>query len=109
MDRLRRRLPTPRCRRADARSVVRATPAVSPGRRGESRSSDAGRTVRAIHAVSPERYSRMSPTMDIPRRPGPRHHRHMVGQVKFYDAAMEWGVIQGADGGLYAVRGAQLP
>ena len=32
----------------------------------------------------------------------------MVGQVKFYDVSMGWGVILGADGGLYAVRGPQL-
>jgi cold shock CspA family protein len=32
----------------------------------------------------------------------------VVGQVKFYDESMAWGVILGADGGLYTVRGAQL-
>lgn len=32
----------------------------------------------------------------------------MVGQIRFYDESTAWGVIQGADGGLYAVRGAQL-
>lgn len=32
----------------------------------------------------------------------------MVGEIRFYDQSTAWGVIQGADGGLYAVRGAQL-
>ena len=32
----------------------------------------------------------------------------MVGQIRFYDQSTAWGVIQGADGGLYAVRGAHL-
>ena len=33
----------------------------------------------------------------------------MDGQIKFYDESMKWGVIVGDDGGLYVVRGAQLP
>ena len=32
----------------------------------------------------------------------------MVGQIKFYDDSTAWGVILGADGGLYAMRGTQL-
>ncbi|HXJ78939.1 MAG TPA: hypothetical protein VMS64_09685 [Candidatus Methylomirabilis sp.] len=32
----------------------------------------------------------------------------MVGQLKFYDESTAWGVILGADGGLYALRGARL-
>ena len=32
----------------------------------------------------------------------------MVGQIKFYDDSTAWGVILGADGGLYAIRGTQL-
>jgi cold shock CspA family protein len=32
----------------------------------------------------------------------------VVGQIKFYDESTAWGVILGADGGLYAVRGTQL-
>ena len=34
--------------------------------------------------------------------------RVVVGQIKFYDESTAWGVIQGADGGLYAMRGDQL-
>ena len=32
----------------------------------------------------------------------------MVGQIKFYDESTAWGVVLGADGGLYAIRGAQI-
>ena len=32
----------------------------------------------------------------------------MVGQITFYDESTAWGIILGADGGLYAMRGAQL-
>jgi len=32
----------------------------------------------------------------------------VIGQIKFYDESTAWGVIQGADGGLYAMRGDQL-
>ncbi len=32
----------------------------------------------------------------------------MDGLIKFYDESTAWGVILGADGGLYAVRGARL-
>ena len=39
---------------------------------------------------------------------GSRHARVVIGQIKFYDESTAWGVIQGADGGLYAMRGAQL-
>jgi cold shock CspA family protein len=33
----------------------------------------------------------------------------VIGEVKFYDEASAWGLILGADGGLYVVRGTQLP
>jgi cold shock CspA family protein len=46
--------------------------------------------------------------MDISPGPGRRHARDVVGQVKFYDKSIAWGVIQGVDGALYAVRGAQF-
>jgi cold shock CspA family protein len=32
----------------------------------------------------------------------------MVGQITFYDDATAWGLVLGADGGLYAIRGAHL-
>jgi cold shock CspA family protein len=32
----------------------------------------------------------------------------VVGQITFYDESLAWGVVLGADGGLYAVRGAQI-
>jgi cold shock CspA family protein len=32
----------------------------------------------------------------------------VIGQIKFYDESTAWGVIQGADGGLYAMRGDQF-
>jgi cold shock CspA family protein len=32
----------------------------------------------------------------------------VIGQIKFYDDTTAWGIIQGADGGLYAMRGDQL-
>jgi cold shock CspA family protein len=42
---------------------------------------------------------------DVPRT---RHALVVIGQIKFYDEATAWGVIQGADGGLYAMRGDQF-
>jgi len=33
----------------------------------------------------------------------------MDGHIQFYDEGTAWGVIIGADGRLYGVRGAQLP
>ncbi|HEV8438129.1 MAG TPA: hypothetical protein VGT40_08545 [Methylomirabilota bacterium] len=32
----------------------------------------------------------------------------MTGEVKFYDEATAWGLILGADGALYVVRGGRL-
>jgi cold shock CspA family protein len=32
----------------------------------------------------------------------------VIGRIKFYDESTAWGIIQGADGGLYAMRGDQL-
>jgi hypothetical protein len=32
----------------------------------------------------------------------------VVGHITFYDQSLAWGIILGADGVLYAVRGAQL-
>jgi cold shock CspA family protein len=46
--------------------------------------------------------------LDIPADSGSRHALTVIGQIKFYDEATAWGVIQGADGGLYAMRGDQL-
>ncbi len=33
----------------------------------------------------------------------------MTGEVKFYDEIAAWGLIRGADGGLYVVSGHRLP
>ena len=33
----------------------------------------------------------------------------MIGKVKFYDEPTDWGLILGADGALYGVRGTRLP
>jgi hypothetical protein len=33
----------------------------------------------------------------------------VIGKLKFYDEATAWGLIVGDDGGLYGVRGSQLP
>ena len=33
----------------------------------------------------------------------------MIGQVKFYDEPTDWGLILGADGALYGIRGTRLP
>jgi cold shock CspA family protein len=44
----------------------------------------------------------------FPSARGARHALVVVGQIRFYDESTAWGVILGADGALYAVRGAQL-
>ena len=33
----------------------------------------------------------------------------MDGQIRFYDEPTAWGIILGDDGGLYVIRGGQLP
>src|SRR5262245_46653881 len=57
---------------------------------------------------SPVRYGVASPRLDIPAGSGSGHASDVIGQIKFYDEATAWGVIEGADGGLYAMRRDQL-
>jgi len=72
-----------------------------------------GKAARAevLHAepsLSPAGYGEASPRLDIPAPLRSRHASAVIGQIKFYDESTAWGVIQGADGGLYAMRGDQL-
>jgi len=46
--------------------------------------------------------------LDIPRASRSRDASVVIGQIKFYDESTAWGLIQGVDGALYAMRGDQL-